>query len=333
MSSVTGTPSPLAPGVSVVVPVFNSQTTLPRLVLDVTEVLEQCRLDHEFVLVDDGSRDASWDVIEQLALTRPTVRGVKMMRNYGQHNAVLAGVRAARFDVIVTLDDDLQHPATEIPSLLDALRPDVDVVYGAPRDLPHSAIRNFLSRFTKWSMAKAMGVPNIADISAFRVFRTRLRDAFASYNSPQILLDVLLSWGTTRFTTVYVRHDPRQAGRSNYTFGRLVNQAMLVLTGFSTGPLRLATVVGFTFTALGAILLLYVLTTYFIFGTAIRGFAFLASAITLFSGAQLFALGILGEYIGRIFNRSMDRPPYVVASQIDVGAALERSCDDRAARS
>ncbi len=162
-------------------------------------------------------------------------------------------------------------------------------------------------------MANAMGIKAIRDISAFRALRTDLRKAFEGYQSPNLLLDVLLSWGTTRFAAVPVRHDPRRIGRSNYTFMKLFNQAMLVLTGFSTGPLRAASLVGFGATLFGLAVLLYVLGRYVVEGGSVPGFPFLASLITIFSGAQLFALGIIGEYLGRVFNRSMERPTYVVA--------------------
>jgi undecaprenyl-phosphate 4-deoxy-4-formamido-L-arabinose transferase len=156
-----------------------------------------------------------------------------------------------------------------------------------------------------------MGMKNILYISAFRAFRTGLRDAFADYNSPSLLLDVLLSWGTNRFVGVTVSHETRREGESNYTFFKLVSQALLVLTGFSTAPLRLASFVGVGFTVFGCGMLGYVLATYFA-GDTPSGFAFVASIIALVGGAQLFAIGIVGEYLATIFQRSTNQPAYVV---------------------
>lgn len=159
-----------------------------------------------------------------------------------------------------------------------------------------------------------MGVSDVSHISAFRVFKTNLRKAFANYQSPHLLLDVLLSWSTTRFSSVKVEHNERYTGKSNYNFRRLFNQALLILTGYSTAPLRLASFIGFMFAFLGLCILLYALGIYFLYGGIVPGFTFLASLIAIFSGAQMFALGLIGEYLGRIFNRSMERPTYVVGS-------------------
>lgn len=303
-------------GLSIVVPVYNSESSLTPLVERLETVLPTLATSSEIILVNDGSRDRSWDVVAALARTHPRVRGIDLLRNFGQHNALLAGIRAARFDTVVTMDDDLQHPPEEIHKLLAGLDAGADVVYGTPGRLQHSLWRNFFSRFTKATMSRAMRIDSIVDINAFRAFRTRLRDAFRNYESPHLLLDVLLSWGTSRFAAVEVEHKPRTYGRSNYTPVKLFNQAMLMLTGFSTAPLRVASLVGFFFTLFGIGMLVYVVGRYLITGNSVPGFPFLASAIAILSGAQLFALGIIGEYLARMFNRSMQRPVYVVKEEV-----------------
>jgi undecaprenyl-phosphate 4-deoxy-4-formamido-L-arabinose transferase len=302
----------LRDGISVVVPVYNSEDSLTPLVDGLHEVLPRLAGEWEIILVNDGSRDRSWEVVRDLAASHERIRGMNMIRNFGQHNALLAGIRAARYGVTVTMDDDLQHPPEEIPKLLAALGAGADVVYGTPGRMQHGFWRNFFSRFTKRAMAHAMRIDNVVELNAFRALRTDLRAAFAAYESPHLLLDVLLSWGTSRFAAVNVEHKPRIYGRSNYTPLKLFNQAMLMLTGFSTAPLRLGSAIGFLLTLFGVAVLLYVLGVYFIVGTSVPGFAFLASIVAIFSGAQLFALGIIGEYLARIFNRSMQRPVYVV---------------------
>lgn len=266
----------------------------------------------EIVLVDDGSSDRSWTVIRELARRYPTLRGISLMRNYGQHNALLAGIRAARGRLIVTMDDDLQHPPAEIPKLLDELSRGYDVVYGTPARLSHSPLRNLSSWITKLVLQRAMGAATARRISAFRAFRTRLRRAFDDYRSPFVSIDVVLTWGTRRFSSVVVEHRPRAIGRSQYTMKALVIHALTVATGFSTLPLRIASVLGFFFTIFGFLILLFVLATYFRSGRAVPGFAFLASVIAIFSGAQLFALGVIGEYLARIHGRMMERPTYVI---------------------
>ena len=162
----------------------------------------------------------------------------------------------------------------------------------------------------KWMLAKVIGLPSVRNVSAFRAFRTHLRTAFVNFQNPSLILDVLLSWGTTRFTSVDV--DIRQAEHTNYSFKMLVRAAMLILIGYSTLPLRFASWVGFMMTLFGLGVFIYVLIIYFTVGS-LPGFPFLASIIALFSGAQLFGLGIFGEYLARMFERSMDKPTYVIS--------------------
>lgn len=299
------------PTISVVVPVYNSQSTLAELVKRLKPVLDELAGEYEAILINDGSRDGSWEEILRLSGEQDWVRGINMMRNYGQHNALLCGTRAARYEIVITMDDDLQHPPEEIHKLLEPLEAGSDVVYGIPEKLPHAFWRNLFSKLTKRILAWVMGIPTVRDIGAFRAFRTNLRLAFENFQSPTVILDVLLSWATTRFASVRVEENQREVGASNYNFGKLAAQAMLILTGYSTAPLRLVSIVGFTFTLIGLALFLYVILSYFTAGS-IEGFTFLASVISIFSGVQLFALGIFGEYLARIFDRSMERPSYVV---------------------
>ncbi len=305
----------LVPGISICVPVYRSRETLIPLVEEIARVMPSISERFEVILIEDGCPDQSWDVIQQLAARFPWVHGIRMLRNYGQHNALLCGIRAARCEIIVTMDDDLQHPPTEIPKLVAKLNEGHDVVYGTPEELPHSWWRNFTSRMTKKAFSLATGNKNIKDISAFRIFRTKLRMAFADFRSPNLQVDVLLSWATRKFTTTTVRHEERMIGVSNYTFTKLVNHTMLLLTGYSTAPLRLASFVGFMFTILGGLILCYAVGRYLV-GESIPGFPFLAATISIFSGIQLFILGIIGEYLARMFNRSLDRPTYVAQDQI-----------------
>ncbi len=296
---------------SVVIPVYNGQNTIGELVERLGQVLPGLADAYEVVLVCDGSPDDSWKVIEGLAARYPWVNGIELMRNYGQHNALLCGVRAARYEVIVTMDDDLQHPPEEIPVMLAKLDEGFDVVFGVPKKLPHSWWRNLTSVITKEVVGYVMGYRSIRDISSYRVFRTRIRSAFADYRGPDLLLDVLLTWGTNRFGTVPVDENPRTVGESNYNLSKLIKLALTLLTGYTTLPLRFASVLGFVFTAIGIIMLVYLLVTYIALGS-IPGFSFLASTVIIFSGVQLFALGIIGEYLARIFDRSYGRPTYQV---------------------
>lgn len=301
--------------ISVVVPVYNSSGTLRELVHVLHEVLDGIADQYELILVNDGSRDNSAHIMSELASRYSFIRPVNLMRNYGQHNALLCGVREARFDVIVTLDDDLQNPPEEIPKLLAKLDEGYDVVYGVAHAQQHGLWRNLASQITKIVLQNAIGAENASKISPFRAMRTSLRHAFANYQNPYVSLDVLLTWGTSRFSWVYTGHRERKMGVSNYTFRKLVTHAINLITGFSTLPLQLASFYGFACVAFGMVVLAYVFGRYVIEGGSVPGFPFLASIIVIFAGAQLFSLGIIGEYLARMYSRSMERPPYVVTPE------------------
>jgi undecaprenyl-phosphate 4-deoxy-4-formamido-L-arabinose transferase len=288
---------------------------LEALVQRVGEVLPKSAREYELILVDDGSPDSSWQVIERLSQEQKWVRGVKLLRNFGQHNATLCGIRAARYEVIVTLDDDLQNPPEEIPLLLAKLEEGFDVVYGAPQQVRQNLWRSLASHVIRLVLRNVMGNEVAWQVSPFRAFHARVRNAFANYSSPSVFIDVLLTWGAARFTVVSVRQDARTVGTSTYTFGKLLSLAMNMLTGFSTLPLRAASTIGFFFTLFGLGVLAYVIGRFLITGYSIPGFPFLASVIAIFSGATLFALGIIGEYLARIYTHSMGQPPYVVREE------------------
>jgi len=270
----------------------------------------------EVILVVDGSPDGSWQQVLSLQEKYAWVRGIHLMRNYGQHNALLRGIRAANFDTIITMDDDLQHPPEEIHKLLAELEKDYDVVYGFPAKDTHDAWRNFSSRFTKRMLNIALGVAGIEKSGAFRAFRTKLREGFVDYNSSFVSVDVLLTWGTTRFGYIPVDHAPRAEGHSNYTFRKLITHTFNLMTGFSTLPLQLASWLGFGLTLFGFSIFLYVIIRYFFQGSPVPGFPFLASIISIFSGAQLFAIGIFGEYLSRMYFRLMGKPQSLVREEI-----------------
>lgn len=302
--------------ITVIVPVYRSKQTLKELHRRLVETLKPTVSRLEIIFVDDGGEDGSWDIICELAHTYSGVQGLKHSRNYGQHSALLTGIRAATCDIIVTLDDDLQNPPEEIPKILKQLAKGYDVAYGTPQKVQHGFFRNKASQIIKIVLQNVMGEETADKVSTFRAFRTSLRTSFADYNSPNVSIDALLTWGTTRFTSLQVMHDSRKIGNSNYTLGKLVRHTLNMLTGFSILPLRLASLIGFLFTLLGFVLLAWVLIRYFLHGNAVAGFPFLASIISIFSGAQMFALGIIGEYMACMHLRNMGKPAGVVCQSI-----------------
>ena len=303
--------------ISVVIPVYNSAKTLADLTQRITATFDKICDQYEIILVNDGSRDDSWPLVQSLMAEKPgVIRGINLMRNYGQHNALLCGIRHAQYEITVTMDDDLQHLPEEVVKLVNKLNEGYDVVYGIPEKLVHSPWRNFSSKASKVFLAKILGINRIKYMSAFRAFKTDLRRSFASFSGPNVIIDALLTWGTDNFTTVEVVEQPRAVGRSNYTLAKLVKLGMTALTGFSTIPLKFATFIGFFLTIFGLGILIYAIERSFHEGS-IPGFPFLASIISIFSGAQLFALGIFGEYLSSMFHRSMNYPSYTLAEDND----------------
>jgi glycosyltransferase involved in cell wall biosynthesis len=303
--------------VSIVVPCYRSARTLPTLVTRLSEVVPGVTAAYEVILVVDGSTDDTWDVASGLAQKHGPVRAIRLARNYGQHNALIAGVRAARYDVVVTMDDDLQHPPEEIPKLLAALTEDVDLVYAVPEAEEHGAVRSFASRLVKAGLSGAMGVQDAKVVGAFRAFRTFLRAGFDTVSGPHVSVDVALSWGTTRIASTSVRMDERTEGRSGYTARKLFKHALNMVLGYTVTPLRLVTYLGFLVGLGGLALFVRLLWLYFSGDTRIAGFTTVASMIAIFSSAQMVAIGVLGEYVGRIHSHGMGRPTYVIRERVE----------------
>ena len=303
--------------ISIVVPIYNAERTIPELIERLEPVLKACSQNYELILVNDGSRDGSWKIIHRLAAEHPWIIGIDLMRNYGQHNALLEGILAARKEVIVTLDDDLQNPPEEIPKLLEKLEEGYDVVYGRPARKKHSLWRRIGSWIIRRVLRSAVG-PDIArDVSSFRALRSQVRVAFEDYRGPFIIIDAPLAWATSRFGAVTVRHDRREGSKSNYNFRKLLSQSFNALIGFSVQPLKFASLIGFILTLFGIGVLGYAVVMYLLQGHTLPDMPFLASIIAIFSGAQLLVLGITGEYLSRMYFRTMGRPGSIVRVTTD----------------
>lgn len=297
-----------------VVPVYRSKQTVRILVDRLSEALAGS--DFEIILIDDASGDGTWEEVRAIASSHPTVRAYRLGQNAGQHGALLAGIRAAKFSRLVTLDDDLQNPPEEIPRLLSALSQDIDVVYGVSKSIKQTVFRTTGSKLVRKFFSEALGFRSAVSISSFRAFRTELRNGFDSMLGPNISIDALLTWSTTRFATLEVTHHQRAKGKSNYTIRKLLRFALDMATGYSTGPLRLATFIGFLTLGFGFILLIWVVGRFLLSGTSVPGFPLLASSIIIFSGVQILLLGLVGEYVGRIHFRVMNKPTFVVAEAL-----------------
>ena len=304
-----------------VVPVFRSEQTLRELVRRVSSSI--ANQNFELILVDDESGDGTWQEISRICKLDSKVRGLRLGRNSGQQAALLAGVRSAQFSIVVTMDDDLQNPPEEIPKLLTALTESIDVVCGISTEVQQSFYRRLGSKFSRGLISSLLGFSDLTSMSSFRAFRTNLRDGFDSQLGPNISLDALLTWSTSRFGTAEVNHDVRAEGVSNYSHRKLIRFMIDIATSYSTLPLQFASYIGFLTVIFGLVLMSYVITGPLIFGVVVPGFALLASSITLFAGVQIMTLGILGEYVGKIHFRVMNKPTYLVTEIVGTNTTTD----------
>jgi glycosyltransferase involved in cell wall biosynthesis len=299
--------------VSVVIPVYGGEKTIGDLARGIIEVLAAEGLTHELIFVCDRPRDDSWRVARALAREHASVRAIRLLRNFGQHPATLAGLRAARGRWLVTMDEDLQHDPRDVPALLARAREIGGIAYGTFPEPRHSLWRNLTSRLTKAFLRRYVG-SGIADrATAFRAFPADLRRAFDQYAGERVAIDVLLSWSGAPFDGVACAHAPRAEGHSGYTFRKLAAYLGDLVVGYSIAPLRWASAVGLLAFVLAAGLVVYVLAVRFAYGQVVPGFAFVAISVAMLSGAQLLALGIIGEYLGRLYFASLGKPQYVIA--------------------
>ena len=306
----------MSPSLTFVVPMYNAASTIGALVHDI----EQLQVDggHEIVLVNDGGMDDTLAVCRQLVRTaRVPVTVVEHARNFGEHNAVLTGWRHARGAHIVNLDDDGQNPPREALRLWQhAQATGADVVFGHYETKQHSIFRNagswLTNRVTDWALDKPSGFY----LSSFRCVSAFVAREVVAYAGPYPYIDGLLLQVTQRIDSVVVAHEPRRLGASGYTWRRLLRLWLSAWLNFSLLPLRLATLAGLTTAALGLVAFVVVLWLWFVNRGPAYGFGWLMAAFLIFSGTQLVMLGLIGEYLGRMFLTVNQRPQAIVREVI-----------------
>ena len=298
--------------VSVVIPVYNSAATLNELLERLTRVLGNVTQRYEVILVDDGSRDESWSVMQSLQnIYAEHLVTVQLMRNYGQHNTLMCGLGLAKGDFVFTMDDDLQNPPEELPKMLDCIKEsELDLVYGCPDTRNHAAWRNLGSRIV-WQFYRTV-FRNPVTPTPFRVMRQQLVRSVLFYDLNFTYLDGLLAWCTNRIGAVTVEHHTRTQGRSGYSLGKLLGLALNLYTNFSLIPLQVVSSLGFITAASGLLVGFYYLMQYLLTNIVIPGFASTIIAILVLGGVQLLALGVMGEYLGRLHLNVNRKPQYVV---------------------
>ena len=302
-----------APALSIVVPVYNGAATIGELV----HALRALDIDGglEIVLVVDGSPDNSLDVCKQLAAEpgAPIVL-LSLSRNFGEHNAVMAGLARARGSYAITMDDDLQNPPSEVKRLFEHARDGgYDAVYTFYADKQHAAWRHLGSRFTNWCADRLIDKPRGLYLSSFRCLSAFVCERIvASYDGPYPYVDGLVFQVTQNVGRLQVDHLPRIEGRSNYTLSRLLRLWLSMFLNFSVMPLRIATLLGLGFGFLGTVAAAIVIAEAIVSDKPPQGWASLMVAVLVLAGVQLVVLGVIGEYLGRMFLAVNRKPQYLV---------------------
>lgn len=305
------------PTYSVVIPIFNEEGNIENLLSRVIPVMESVDEPFEVLFVDDGSTDATPDILRRMAAGDPRVRVIRFTRNYGQEAAVEALYLSARGDWLLQMDGDLQNPPEEIPKLLAKKNEGFDVVYGVRERRRDSTFRIGASRLMQWSMRSVMEIELPEDISTFRIMRAPVARLVAALPERRKFLSALIVWSGARIGVVRVAHAARRSGQTKYNFTRLLNHTFDLLAGYSSKPLRYIGAMGMAFAIFGFSLGFWTILRKVIWGYGATGWSSIFAAVVVLSGVQLIALSILGEYIARIYVQAQGRPLYNIAERLN----------------
>jgi polyisoprenyl-phosphate glycosyltransferase len=298
------------PYISVVIPVYKAESCLQELYNRLKATLEPVTKDFEIIMVEDCGGDGSWEIMKTIRETDSRVKIIQLMRNFGQHNALMCGFQFVSGEYVVTLDDDLQNPPEEIPKLLNKIEEGYDIVYGIYTSKQHNLFRNLGSSMIQFFYKKVFSIEG--NLTAFRIVKKKVLQEILRYDKNYVFIDGLLAWVTKNIGYREIKHDLRTHGRSGYSFKKLFTLSMNMITNFSILPLQISSVLGFLFAILGFLMALYFFIKKIIFNVPVAGYTSLIIAITIFAGMQLLTLGLIGEYVGRIHLNINVKPQYII---------------------
>ncbi|MBT3586685.1 MAG: glycosyltransferase family 2 protein [Halobacteriovoraceae bacterium] len=301
---------------SIVIPVYNGEQSIAGLVDELfVHLNEQVKL--EIILVNDCSPDRSWQEIEKVSKKYPQqVLAINLSKNFGEHNAVMAGYNHSSGDYIVNIDDDFQNPPSEILKLLKELNTGHEVVYSKYSKKKHHFFRNWGSWFTNAMATIMLGKPKGLYLSSFRIISKQLKDEIIRYAGPFPYIDGLILRSTNKIGTIEVEHHDRNVGQSNYTIVKLIRLWSYMFLNFSAYPLRMASILGMVFAGIGFLGAAAVFIEKLLYPSTQIGWTSLIMTVFVLSGTQLVVLGVIGEYIGRLFITQSNRPQYVIHQKI-----------------
>ena len=298
---------------SVVIPVYNSEAYLEELYQRICSVFDSSSETFEIVFIDDGSEDNSWSKLEALRDKDERVKIIQLMRNFGQHNALMCGFHHVEGEYIITMDDDLQNPPEEIPKLITKVKEGFDLVYGKYGEKRHHWMRNTGSGLIQAVYKMVFKVQG--NLTSFRIIKRPLMEIILKYDKNYVFIDGLLAWNTKKIGYTDVQHHKRKQGRSGYGFKKLFSLSLNMITNFSIIPLQIASGLGIVFALSGFILAIFFLLKKLIYGIPVAGFTSLIIVVSIFAGIQLLTLGLMGEYIGRIHLNINKKPQFQIRRQ------------------
>ena len=305
--------------ISFVIPCYNSSQTIGKVIAEIKDTMENLKkYEYEVILVNDCSPDNTFEVIEKLCEEHKNICGVNLAKNFGQHGALMAGFHQVTGDVMVCLDDDGQTPADEVGKLLEKIEAGDDVVYASYAHKKHSLFRNFGS-FVNEKMAQfLLGKPKELYVSSYFAARRFVVEEMLKYENAYPYVIGLVLRTTRKISNVPVNHREREIGQSGYTLGKLLGLWFNGFTAFSTKPLRIATIGGFVFAMLGFLYGIYTIIKKFVNPLVPIGFSSIMSAIMFIGGVMMLMLGLIGEYIGRMYICMNNAPQFVVRDLIAI---------------
>lgn len=302
--------------ISFVIPCYNSEKTISNVVHEIKD--SQLPYDQEIILINDCSSDETWKVISGIAKTNPSVKAINFSKNFGQHSALMAGYRVATGDFVVSLDDDGQTPANETYKLIEEIEKGYDVVYASYKNKKHSKFRNVGTGINNKMCQWLIGKPKNLDITSFFVAKKYIIDEIVKYENPYSYIPGLVLRSTKNISSVPVEHRNREEGKSGYSFRKLVALWISGFTAFSVKPLRLATMFGMIIAAGGFIYFIYTIIHKIINPQTPMGWTSTISIILIIGGSILFVLGMIGEYLGRVYLSLNKEPQYIVKDKINI---------------
>jgi polyisoprenyl-phosphate glycosyltransferase len=306
--------SSTTPELSIVVPVYRSERILPELVRQISAAIDATELDGkwELILVNDASPDGSWNVIRRLASEHANVHGVCLARNFGQHNATMAGLNVSRGNVVIIMDDDLQHPPSSIGALVEVIHSGSDVCYTRYVGRQHAAWKKFGSWFNDRVASFLLKKPKGLYLSSYKALARNVVREIIRYDGPYAYIDGLILDVTRNITVVPIEHQARHEGEGNYGLRRSISLWLKMATSFSVVPLRLASIGGLTLAAISAVVMIAVVVDKIRHPETQAGWASIATIVLFMGGVQLLCLGIIGEYLGRAYLKLNHKPQFVV---------------------